>query len=177
MTLMRRLGWGLVLYALNFTPVLAADVLLDDSDKMLNQQLEDAPDWEEGLAKLPAAPKDENLVPFYVSGIANNQYAIDQSTLDIGKDGVVRYVLVIKTPSGAKNVSYEGIRCESRQRKIYATGRDDGSWAQMLKPQWQAIAGRSLLSYHRALADEYFCPIGSIVWSKAQALQNIKAGW
>ncbi|MFA5170875.1 MAG: CNP1-like family protein [Sulfuriferula sp.] len=174
MTIIRWLGGSLVLSMVWLTPVYAG---IFDQDGMVNNQVEDAPDWEELQAKLPAAPKDENLVPFYVSGIAGNQYAIDKSTLDVGKDGVVRYVLVIKSQGGAKNISFEGIRCETRERKIYATGREDGSWARATNSRWQGIAGRSLLSYHRALADEYFCPVGTVVWSKEQALQNIKAGW
>ena len=176
MKLMRWLGCCVILNMVGLHPVYAVNIL-DEKDGMLNQKIEDAPEWQELQSQLPAAPKDENLVPFYVSGIAGNQYAIDKSTLNVGKDGVVRYTLVIKTQGGAKNVSYEGIHCESRQRKIYATGRDDGSWTRAIDSRWQGIAGRSLLSYHRALADEYFCPVGTIVWSKEQALQNIKAGW
>ncbi|BBP01569.1 CNP1-like family protein [Sulfuriferula nivalis] len=175
MKLMRWLGWCVMLNMAGLQTVHAD--FLSDQNGIVNNQVEDAPDWEESQTKLPAAPKDENLVPFYVSGIAGNQYAIDKTTLDVGKDGVVRYVLVIKAQGGAKNVSFEGIRCETREQKIYATGRDDGSWVPVVDSHWRGISGRSLLSYHRALADEYFCPQGVIVWSKGQALQNIKAGW
>ena len=152
--------------------------LFEENDaSQIDNAVDDGKPWGELQAQLPTFPKDENLVPFYVSGIAGNQYMIDKSTLNIGKDGVVRYVLVIKTRGGAKNVSFEGIRCETRQRKMYAVGRDDGTWERSRVTQWQGIAGRSLLSYHRALADEYFCPLGVIVPDTAQALRNIKAGW
>ncbi|MEQ1668835.1 MAG: CNP1-like family protein, partial [Sulfuriferula sp.] len=73
MKLMRWLGCCVLLNMAGLQPVYATD-LLDDRDKMLNQQIADAPEWEESQAKLPAAPKDENLVAFYVSGIAGNQY-------------------------------------------------------------------------------------------------------
>jgi hypothetical protein len=175
MKLMRSLGWCAILSIAGLQPVYAG--FLEDQNSIVNNKVEDAPDWEEAQTKLPAAPKDENLVPFYVSGIAGGYYAIDKTTLDIGKDGVVRYVLVIKSQGGAKNVSFEGIRCETREQKLYATGREDGSWVPSAGSQWRGISGRSLLSYHRALADEYFCPVGTIVWSKAQALHNIKSGW
>ncbi|MDR3392594.1 MAG: CNP1-like family protein [Sulfuriferula sp.] len=151
--------------------------IFDDTGQINNENVaDDDKPWHELQAHIPAYPKDENLVPFYVSAVANNTYAIDKSTLDVGKDGVVRYVLVIKTKGGAKNVSFEGIRCETRERRIYAIGRDDGGWDRSHENRWQAISGESSLSYHRALADDYFCPDGVIVWNPAQALQNIKAG-
>ncbi|WP_124950134.1 CNP1-like family protein [Sulfuriferula thiophila] len=152
--------------------------LFEDNDSQINNAVEDGDkSWKEFQAHLPAFPKNENLVPFYVSGIAGNEYAIDKTTLDVGKDGVVRYALVITTRGGAKNVSFEGMRCETRERKIYALGRDDGTWMRARDAQWQGISGRSLLSYHRALADDYFCPVGLIVANPAEALRNIKAGW
>lgn len=133
--------------------------------------------WEELQAQLPPYPKAENQQPFYVSGIAGNEYAVDKATLSVGGDGVVRYVLTVKTRGGAKNVSFEGIRCASRERKIYAIGRNDGSWGRARDDKWVPIAARSLLSHHRALADEYFCPQGVIVHSVDEALRNMRSGW
>lgn len=173
-----KIYWQSVLLACLSLPVLghaATGFPFDDTQINNNVEDDDKP-WQEMPAALPAFPKDENLVPFYVSATANNQYLIDKSTLDVGKDGVVHYVLVIKTRGGAKNVSFEGIRCQTRERRIYATGQD-GNWTSARDSEWQAISGRSALSYHRALADEYFCPEGLIVRSPAQALRKIKAGW
>ncbi|ARU32281.1 hypothetical protein CAP31_11710 [Sulfuriferula sp. AH1] len=175
-----KIYWQSVLMVCLSMPVLghaATGNLFDDTSSQINNNVEDDDKtWQELPAPLPAFPKDENLVPFYVSAIASNRYMIDKSTLDVGKDGVVRYVLVIKTRGGAKNISFEGIRCETRERKIYATGQDGGSWMPARDSKWQGISGRSALSYHRVLADEYFCPEGVIVWNPAQALHNIKAG-
>ena len=48
--------------------------------------------WEESCqAKLPPYPKTQDLQPFYVSGIAGNQYVVDSHAINIGKDGVVHY--------------------------------------------------------------------------------------
>jgi hypothetical protein len=132
--------------------------------------------WEEIKTQLPAYPEDINLQEFYVSGIAGNHYFVDKTTLEPGKDGVVRYVLVIKTRGGATNVSLEGIRCANRERKIYAIGRSDGTWSRARDSIWQPISTASSLSYHRALADDYFCPLGEIVDNSKQALQKMQAG-
>lgn len=133
--------------------------------------------WEELQTQLPPYPKAENQQEFYVSGIAGNRYFVDKTTLDMGKDGVVRYVLTIKARGGATNVSFEGIRCATRERKIYAIGHTDGSWSRARDSKWQPIASTSLLSYHRPLADEYLCPQGEMVASPQQALRNMRAAW
>ena len=132
--------------------------------------------WEELQAKLPPYPKTQDLQPFYVSGIAGNQYLVDSHAINIGKDGVVHYTLVVNTRGGASNTSFEGIRCATRERKIYAVGSDK-AWVPTRNSGWQPIAVRSLLSYHRVLADEYFCPLGISVRSRQEALRNIRNGW
>ncbi|HUW28912.1 MAG TPA: CNP1-like family protein [Sulfuriferula sp.] len=133
--------------------------------------------WKELQTQLPPYPKDENQQAFYVSGIAGNHYFVDKTTLDMGKDGVVRYVLTIKTRGGATNVGFEGIRCATRERKIYAIGHTDGSWSRARDSKWQPIASTSQLSYHRALADEYLCPQGEMARSPQQVLKNMRADW
>jgi len=133
--------------------------------------------WEEVKAQLPPYPKDENLQAFYVSGIAGNHYFVDKTTLEADKDGVVRYVLVIKARGGATNVSFEGIRCANRERKIYAIGHSDGTWSRAHDSKWQPIASASSLSYHRALADEYLCPQGEMVSSPKDVLRNMRGAW
>ena len=84
--------------------------------------------------KLPPPPKSENLVKFQPSAANVNQFFIDSSSITIGSDGVVRYTMVVTSPSGAQNVSYEGIRCETTEQKAYAFGRRDGTWAPASAP-------------------------------------------
>ena len=47
------------------------------------------------------SPVDESLIEIYVSPVATSKYFIDGATLAPGGDGVVRYVLVVKTSGGA----------------------------------------------------------------------------
>ena len=76
--------------------------------------------WQEADVQLPAAPRSETLKPFYVSAVSDNQFFIDLATLSIGNDGVIRYVLLIITPGGGRNVTFEGMRCETREHRMYA---------------------------------------------------------
>ena len=113
--------------------------------------------WQEIAIQLPVAPKQENLVPFYVGPTATQEFEIDLSSVELGKDGVVRYVLVTTSPSGVKNISFEGIRCETDERKLYAFGRSDGSWSRSRRDRWERINSAIPNRQHAALAHDYFC--------------------
>lgn len=107
--------------------------------------------------KLPAYPKDEDLVEFDVSAASSDRFYVDQKALSIGKDGIVRYTLVIKTARGATNVSYEGMHCDLEQTKMYATGRSNGTWINARTAQWQKIRLSSILDPRHVLHRNYLC--------------------
>lgn len=125
--------------------------------------------WQEMEVQLPAAPRQENLLPFYVSAATSNRFFVDGSTLTVGADGVVRYVLVVLSAEGGRNVTYEGMRCEARERRIYASGRLDGTWSKARKNEWVRVQDAYANRYHAALFLDYFCPGGVIVRSSEEA--------
>jgi CNP1-like family len=92
----------------------------------------------------------------------------------VGKDGVVRYVLVARSAQGAQSVSFEGIRCSTSEFRIYATGGDDG-WLRSSSP-WRPIAPRAVQRWHNALRDEYFCPFGNPIHSAAEGVDALRRG-
>jgi hypothetical protein len=126
--------------------------------------------------QMPAPPAKESLQPFYVSAASDNQFLVDLATLTVGKDGVVRYVLVVATPSGGRNVSYEGMRCETRERRLYASGRSDGTWSKSRNSEWTKIKDAAANRQHAALFLEYFCPGGAIVRDAAEARGALQHG-
>jgi hypothetical protein len=84
---------------------------------------------------------------------------IDDSTLTVGSDGVVRYVLVVQTSGGATNVSFEGINCKDRSWKHYATGnRDSGTWtkSRAARIEWRPIENKPINRHHAALSRDFF---------------------
>ncbi|WP_076593364.1 CNP1-like family protein [Herminiimonas arsenitoxidans] len=135
---------------------------------------EEAQPWEEIEAELPPAPKVENLQPFYVGPTATQTFALDKKSLVIGKDGVIRYTLVAVSQGGAKNVSYEGIRCATFEKKIYAFGREDGSWGRARNSQWEIIVRSKVNRQHAALAQDYFCSNLTIVGNEKDMLERMK---
>lgn len=116
--------------------------------------------WQEAATDLPAAPVATNLRAIYVSAVATNSYFVDEATLTVGADRVVRYVLVVETSGGARNVSFEGMHCDSGRWKLYATGRPDGTWARARVSEWREIENKPVNRHHAALSRDYFCPDG-----------------
>ncbi len=132
--------------------------------------------WQELEATLPAFPKAEHLLPFVVSAATSNRFFVDSRSLNVDGDGVVRYVLVIETAGGARNVTFEGMRCETRERRLYASGRADGTWSPSRNKRWEPIRDAVANRHYAALFSEYFCPIGVQVRNAAEALTALRRG-
>ena len=136
----------------------------------------EAQKWEEIEVQLPATPKRESLVPFYVSAATENRFFVDASSIAVGTDGVVRYTLVIETAGGVRNVSFEGMRCETKERRLYAFGRRDGTWSKSRSNQWGLISGAGNNAYHATLYAEYFCPVEGMVRTADEAREAFRRG-
>lgn len=132
--------------------------------------------WEEIEAQIPVFPKAENLLPFYVSATTDNKFMIDRESISVGIDGVVRYTLVAVSVSGVQNVSYEGMRCASAERRPYAFGRSDRTWSKARGNQWVKIQESTANRQHAALYAEYFCPIGVTVRDAEEARTALRSG-
>jgi len=132
--------------------------------------------WEEQQAQLPPYPKQENFIRINLGDGASFDFFVDVASIGIGKDGVVRYTLVAKSSSGALNVSFEGIRCSTRERKLYGFGRADGTWAKARLSDWVTITRVQVNVQHVALADDYFCPKRGIVQSVDEAVTALRRG-
>jgi hypothetical protein len=140
------------------------------------EEYEDDSRWRELQTRLPDYPKPENFLPFKASAASPFLFFIDAQSLDIGKDGVVRYSLIAKSASGAINVSFEGIRCSERQIRIYAYGRSDNTWSKPRTSQWRAISSDARNDQHLILYKEFFCPVGGIIYTREEGIAALKAG-
>jgi CNP1-like family protein len=119
---------------------------------------------------LPAAPRRETLLEFQVGPRGGARFFVDAETLEPGKDGVVRYVLVVRSTAGADTISFEGLRCATAESRRYAIGRADGSWggrpgAWAPAQPWQRVLGR-----------EYFCPQGAPIRDRAEGVHALREG-
>lgn len=135
---------------------------------------EEEKQWGENESALPAFPARENLLPFEVSPVTRNKHYVDATSISVAKDGVVRYTAVVEAPSGARNISFEGIRCDTGGRRIYAYGHADGTWSPAKNVSWQEINFLSGFSYQKVLYEEFFCPPGKYAKTAAEAVMNLR---
>lgn len=121
-----------------------------------------AREWVELEVNPPAFPKAAGLVELQAGGLGGNRFLIDPDSLSIGADGVVRYTLVVRSPAGAENVSFEGIHCKTREQKYYAFGQRNGSWAKARESQWRFIEAREVNRHHAVLYADILCTQGKL---------------
>jgi hypothetical protein len=131
------------------------------------------PPPEEAVA-LPSYPKGDQLIEFLVAATSEFRFFIDAASISVGADGVVRYVLIARSPTGVDNVSFEGMRCKSAEVRIYALGRD-GAWAGN-PGEWRTIEPRTVQRWHNALYGEYFCPRKEPISSAREGVEALRRG-
>ncbi|HTP95365.1 MAG TPA: CNP1-like family protein, partial [Burkholderiales bacterium] len=156
---------------------LAAAALLLAGVQVGHAQLSDTDEdgnWTEQQLKLPPYPKPADLVQFPVGATGGNRFFVDSTSVNIGADGVVRYTLVIRSPSGAENVSFEGMRCSTGERRVYAFGHRDGTWADARASTWTKLRATDLNNHYSVLYREHFCPDKRIVKTVAIAVQSLR---
>ena len=167
-----RLRWLCVLAAFATVPAAVAqpagswEADFDDDTKA----------WKEIQAQIPPYPKEQNLVLVEAGGATPHRFYVDTASVSLGDDGVIRYTTIVKTAGGATNVSFEGMRCETREQKLYALGRSDGTWARARKPEWQRIVLRDLQPHRYTLYREFFCPIPARPTPAKQAVEALRRG-
>ncbi|WP_085487990.1 CNP1-like family protein [Paraburkholderia susongensis] len=124
---------------------------------------------------LPPLPTDANLLPFEVSGNTPLQFAIDPNSVSVGDDGVVRYTVVITSPSGARNVNYEGIRCDTYEWRQYAgLNADHDGWDKTVANQFSRIEDGALNAYQSALYQDYMCANKMPTGNAKRIVENIR---
>lgn len=128
--------------------------------------------WVDSPVNLPAAPATENLLRFYSND--NQSFFIDHKSISIVADGSLRYTLVSISRSGAKNVSYEGLRCDSKQKRLFAFGRADGSWSNSRRNEWDSFSNDGVNKQHSSLAWDFACEGGSLSGTVDNIIQRIR---
>lgn len=166
-TWIARLACGLMpLAALLASPAFSAS---DDGDAA-------KPATEATEVQFPPFPRTENLIPFVVSATADSKFMIDSESLSVTPDRTVYYTLVIVSSAGARNVSYEAIRCATAERRVYGFGRSDDTWSKARGDQWLRIKESTVYRQHAALFGEYFCTLGTSLRDADDARRILRSG-
>lgn len=121
---------GGICLALSATALVQAQILKDDAP------------WVEAEVPAPPALNLGKLLTFDVPTSPGLVFGVDPAAIQISRaDGVVRYVVVATSPSGARNVMYEGLRCATGEFKTYARYSPEGQWKPATGSEWRTVFG------------------------------------
>jgi len=148
----------------------------NQDDGVFTYLLDRKSEWVENkVDTLPPLPQASNLLPFNVSQNTPLTFAVDKTSLTVGSDGVVRYVVVATSPGGARNVNYEGIRCDTYEWRRYASIDDaQTGWDRGATFDFRRIENGELNAYQAALYQDYFCTSKLPVGNAKQIVENIQ---
>lgn len=139
------------------------------------QFFQDNPDWKEAEVPPPPAYDVSKLVTFEVSGSSSLVYGVDPASITISNaDGVVRYVMVATSPSGVKNVVYEGVHCATGEVKVYAR-EVVGKWQLTSNPQWQSVFDPLPSRHALAFAKAGACDARATTSSVGEIITKVKS--
>ncbi len=130
----------------------------------------------EAAVTLPPYPQDGNLLEFTFGPAGSHRYFIDTQSLHVSADGIVRYAIVVNAAGGATNVSFEGIRCQGAQKRVYALGRGGNQWIEAKRSDWSPIRFTQPNEYQAGLYADAFCPGRVAVRSREEALKALRSG-
>lgn len=155
--------------------IFAAVLLLGLSNSVWSQFAVDEPEWKESDVPPPPALDASKLVGLEVSPNSSLAYGVDPASISITQsDGVVRYVMVATSASGARNVMYEGIRCSTGEFKTYARYSADGKWNLVSDPQWRSMFGNMPSKHPLRLAKAGACDNAAPATSVKEIVSRLK---
>ncbi|MGH8822798.1 MAG: CNP1-like family protein [Rhodoferax sp.] len=97
------------------------------------------------------------------------KFGVDPTTLSISKDGIVRYVIVASSDTGATNAMYEGIRCSTGEYTTYARATTAGHWETVQDPEWSSLYANMPSRHALVLAEQGACN-GTVPASSVQTI-------
>jgi hypothetical protein len=145
--------------ALTAHPLRAAVELDKYGDEMDTVPFDEtyAKKWKESNVTIPSYPDDRDLVPVPMGVNDTLKIYIDSKSISRAPDLVARFSLIVESPSGARSVFYDGMRCETRQYKTYAIGTANHTFEAVKDPQWRTIPRSEINSFRDNLYRHYIC--------------------
>lgn len=139
---------------------------------------DEPPPWVESETVLPTLLRTAGLIPIAIQG-TSLRFGIDPQSVSVGKDGVIRYVVVATSASGALNAMQEGVRCMTRQVKTYARYSASSGWRAAEGADWRPLTTGVAATRHSAvIAGSGLCGYDADpgqVRSAAQVLKDLRS--
>lgn len=132
------------------------------------------PDWREVEAPPPPALRTQGLIPLDIPG-ATLRFGIDPQSITVGRDRVVRYVVVATSSTGTVNGFYEGIQCEGGLVKVYARHNPDSGWVPARSAEWQPIHSTANTRHSLHIARNGVCQGRGVNGTPRQIISDLRA--
>jgi hypothetical protein len=144
-------------FAIVFDPVFAKKDIYGDEPNEFSFDEKYTDKWKESAIALPPYPEDRDLLPVAMNITDTLKIYIDGKSISRAPDLVVRFALIVESPSGARSVFYDGYRCDTRQYKTYAIGASQHTWSPVANPQWQTVPRSEINAFRDVIYRRYIC--------------------
>lgn len=155
--------------------LLASGAVLAQAPPALDGAERERPARAERPVAYPAAPADRDLLAVKLPVLTDFRFLVDTRSISIEPNGIVRFSIVTQSPAGARTVTYEGLDCPNRERRVYAYGRGNDGWAEAKPSEWQRFSPRNQ-NYWAVLYNEIFCPEATPVRSVREGIDALRLG-
>lgn len=133
------------------------------------------PDWREMDVPPPAPLRMDRPLRVDVAG-STLRFGVDPTSITLTFDGIVRYVVVATSATGAVNAFYEGIRCSTAETRLYARHNPDSGWVPVKDEQWRSLHETRPSRHSLAIARNGACLGGAPNQSVAQIVRDLGGG-
>jgi hypothetical protein len=116
-------------------------------------------EWAEEATPQPPSYSTTELLTIDMPPHVSVKVGIDPATISVGKDGVVRYVVVMSNATGTVNAAFEGIRCVKDEVKIYARHSAVSGWSVVSDAKWQPLNDKQPSKHALAIARQGACQV------------------
>ncbi|MBK5932117.1 CNP1-like family protein [Halochromatium salexigens] len=129
------------------------------AEEVVPKSIKPGAKWQEGPVNLPTWPQESNLIQIPLDRPDEHfTYFLDRASLATESDGVVRYTLIAESRTGARNLTFEGIRCTPNGVfRIYAFGQNRDFKAAHTGDDWQGIGKAGTHPVRHELWRHYLC--------------------
>ncbi|MFT5174528.1 MAG: hypothetical protein ACI8W7_002715 [Gammaproteobacteria bacterium] len=136
----------------------------------------DEPEWKETTFALPPLPRAEDLRSIDAfEANKNYDYLLDRASISGGSDGVMRYSVVVRSPSGKQNIFHEGIRCLTTEARTLAYASTTGVFVRSTSSAWKTAADSGVRGYQSYLAHVIMCDRHGHEWTADKAVAALDA--
>lgn len=112
--------------------------------------------WQETTAVAPPALSGKTPIPLESPPGSELRFGIDPDSISIVDGQVVRYTVMMQGPS-ARTVVYEGIRCSTAEKRVYARQNGGASEWVLTEETWQPLSQSASSAYAKELMRYGLC--------------------